>query len=72
MTTSNKQQLGQFYTTNYQFILQGLLDYIPTSGTVIEPFVGQGDLLNVVNQQQLNVIAYDIEPKILPLFNETH
>lgn len=65
--SSKKQQLGQFYTTNYKKILNGL--YIPRRGaeTIIEPFVGQGDLLEFINSTSAGAGAvemYDIDPKI--------
>jgi len=59
----NKQKLGQFYTTNYDYILQGL--NVPKSiNHVIEPFAGQGDLVNFSKTYPLLTIeAYDIDPK---------
>lgn len=63
---SSKKQLGQFYTTNYKKILNGL--YIPqycASETIIEPFVGQGDLLEFINSAGAGAVEmYDIDPKI--------
>jgi hypothetical protein len=46
MATKIKQKLGQFYTTNYEYILQNL--NIPKNITkIIEPFTGNGDLLKI-------------------------
>jgi hypothetical protein len=61
---STKSQLGQFYTTNYQYILQNMK--IPQDVKyIIEPFVGNGDLLNFIeNQNQYTIEKYDIDPKI--------
>ena len=64
---SSKKQLGQFYTTNYKKILNGL--YIPqyrAAETIVEPFVGQGDLLEFINGgfAARTVEMYDIDPKI--------
>ena len=61
MTT--KQKLGQFYTTNYDYILQNL--YIPENIIkIIEPFAGNGDLLNFIkDKDNYNIECYDIEPK---------
>ena len=61
MTT--KQKLGQFYTTNYDYILQNL--YIPENiKKIIEPFAGNGDLLNFIkNKDNYKIECYDIEPK---------
>ncbi len=61
MTT--KQKLGQFYTTNYDYILQNL--YIPKNIIkIIEPFAGNGDLLNFIKDKEYYELeCYDIEPK---------
>jgi len=60
----SKQQLGQFYTTNYEYILQNL--NIPNNvKDIIEPFCGQGDLVKFIkeNKTEYNLECYDIEPK---------
>lgn len=62
----SKQTLGQFYTTNYQYILHGF--HIPQHIThIVEPFAGNGDLLPFINNhphsQQINIECYDIDPK---------
>ena len=60
----SKQKLGQFYTTNYKYILQNL--NIPVSTTnIIEPFAGNGDLLNFINKENNKyfIESYDIDPK---------
>lgn len=58
-----KKKLGQFYTTNYQYILQGL--EIPKHVShIVEPFVGAGDLLHVIpNDKTATLECYDIDPK---------
>jgi hypothetical protein len=68
-----KHKLGQFYTTNYEYILQNL--NIPSSITnIIEPFAGNGDLLNFINKENIDenidentnkyfIESYDIDPK---------
>ena len=63
----NKQILGQFYTTHHEYILQNMK--IPYSITnIIEPFTGNGDLINFIEKQQVNnnvnysIECYDIEP----------
>ena len=57
--TSNllmRYELGQFYTTNFQYILQNM--YIPSDITkIIEPFVGNGDLLSFIPDKS----NYEIE-----------
>lgn len=57
-----KKRLGQFFTTNYEKILNGF--EIPENiNKIIEPFVGNGDLLKFIKNDILTEI-YDIEPKI--------
>jgi hypothetical protein len=57
-----KKSLGQFYTTNYEYILQNM--QIPCGiSKIIEPFVGQGDLLKFVKLNDYAVECYDIDPK---------
>jgi hypothetical protein len=58
-----KQDLGQFYTTNYSYIMQNML--IPnTVKTIVEPFAGQCDLLNFIDDKSKYIIeCYDIDPK---------
>ena len=64
----NKQALGQFYTTNQEYILQGI--HIPSHIThIIEPFTGNGDLISFIKTQEkennttYTIECYDIEPK---------
>jgi hypothetical protein len=64
MKQSNKQILGQFYTTNQEYILQGMK--IPDNiKNIIEPFTGNGDLINFIKKDNIeyNIEYYDIEPK---------
>lgn len=57
-----KKLLGQFYTTNYEYILQNL--NIPKNvKNIIEPFAGNGELLNFIDKSKYNIDCYDIEPK---------
>ena len=60
---STKQKLGQFYTTNYKYILQNLS--IPKNiKNIIEPFTGNADLLKFIdNIDSYNIECYDIDPK---------
>ena len=61
---SKKKTLGQFYTTNYNKILQGLT--IPKNVShIIEPFAGKKDLLKKFNKtrRKLKITCYDIDPK---------
>ena len=68
MSSKIKKALGQFYTTNHEYILQNmeLPNYVRN---IIEPFAGNGDLLQFIekdeNQKNIkyNIECYDIEPK---------
>lgn len=54
-----KKELGQFYTTNYEYILQNFK--IPDNvKNIIEPFAGNGDLIKFLDTIPE---CYDIEPK---------
>ena len=60
-----KSQLGQFFTTNSRYILQGM--YIPFDiNIIVEPFTGAGDLLKFIAENTLDAIVeeYDIDPKL--------
>lgn len=57
-----KKNFGQFYTTNYEYILQNMS--IPKDVKhIIEPFAGKGDMLKFINIEEYEVECYDIEPK---------
>jgi|7_EtaG_2_1085326.scaffolds.fasta_scaffold06673_2 hypothetical protein len=64
---NNKKQLGQFYTTNSDYILSGL-ELPDKKNHVVEPFVGDGDLikwLKAHHQERLGSLkTYDIDPSI--------
>jgi len=66
MNKSNKkQEYGQFFTTNYKYILDGMT--IPkNTDTIIEPFVGSGDLLNFTklfkHLKNVKIKCFDIDP----------
>ena len=59
----SKNKLGQFYTTNYDYILQNMKIH-DNIKTIIEPFAGNGDLLNFIqNKEDYTFELYDIDPK---------
>jgi hypothetical protein len=60
-----KKEKGQFYTVNNEYILDGL-DLPPDNCDIIEPFAGQGDLINWLKGKNIykNVEMYDVDPKI--------
>ena len=62
-STMSKKQLGQFYTTNYEYILSNM-DIPNNVKTIVEPFVGNGDLLNFIKKDNYKLEIYDIDPKI--------
>jgi len=66
--SDNKKIYGQFYTTNYKYILTDL-NIIRGVKEIIEPFVGNGDLIKYIEEQEkinnckYKLSLYDIEPK---------
>lgn len=61
----SKKQLGQFFTTNSDYILQGLEGYIKGK-EVIDPFAGGGDLILWAKQHGAkNIKGYDIDEKYI-------
>lgn len=59
---NNKQKYGQFYTTNYEYILTGIK--IPNNANnFIEPFAGNCDLVKFIENSDAQIDCYDIEPK---------
>ena len=63
---SKKSQLGQFYTTNSEYILNELrVPCLNTSSTVVEPFAGTGELVEYTRKNfgPASIETYDIDPK---------
>ncbi len=61
----NKQQYGQFYTTNVDYILSNIKIPKTKDENIIEPFVGGGDIIKWMVKQNVNVsniTIHDIEP----------
>ena len=61
-----KKNLGQFYTTNSDYILDGLELPFGDNVRIIEPFAGKGDLIDWAKKMKADgvvVESYDIEPK---------
>ena len=60
-----KKQLGQFFTTNFDYILQNLEKY--TKGKeVIDPFAGNGDLIGWAKKNGVKKIkGFDIDKKLV-------
>jgi hypothetical protein len=60
---NSKQALGQYFTTNSDYILSGYEDVVRNK-TVIDPFAGGSDLLNwAIKNGSSNVVGYDLVPQ---------
>jgi len=58
-----KNSLGQFYTTNCEYIFKGMV--IPKDISLIEPFGGSGELLEWIYKKiNIHAESYDIDPKL--------
>jgi hypothetical protein len=55
-----KRELGQFYTTNAEYIIRDMINDIPDNTTIVDPFAGNWDLLNLFTQAKE---AFDLDPK---------
>ena len=64
---NTKQKYGQFFTTNYNYITDGMIYKnninIFINHNIIEPFAGNKDMLNLVKDIDCNIECYDIDPK---------
>lgn len=59
----NKKQLGQFFTTNSDYILQGM-ESLVRGKKVADPFAGGGDLLVWANKNGArSIIGYDVDDR---------
>jgi len=60
-----KQQLGQFFTTNSDYILRNLEKYIKGK-EIIDPFAGNGDLINWAKKHAVKKIkGFDVDRKFI-------
>lgn len=60
----SKQQLGQFFTVNSGFVLQGLEKFV-VDKNVTDPFAGSGDLLKWANQSGAKKVkGFDIDRRL--------
>lgn len=60
---NKKQKLGQFFTTNSEYIIGNLVDIIQDNSKVIDPFAGDWDLLKCVDKPTIELCGFDIEPR---------
>ncbi len=64
LLSPKKAELGQFYTTNYEYIFKSFI--IPDNiKKIIEPFAGNGDLVKYIESfgKSYELECYDIDPK---------
>lgn len=60
----NKKQLGQFFTTNFDYILQNIEIKDFKDRIFIEPFTGNNDLIKWIEKKQdVKIQKFDIHPK---------
>ena len=60
-----KKQLGQFFTTNSEYILQGFSRYVACK-EVVDPFAGNKDLICwATNHDAKRVVGFDIDEKYI-------
>lgn len=60
---TSKQKLGQFFTTNSDYILSGF-EFVVNGKCVIDPFAGNGDLLSWAEKNgAIQTIGYDLVPR---------
>jgi len=58
-----KKQLGQFFTKNSDYILQGLKAYVK-GRSITDPFAGNGDLIEWAKKNKAKDIkGYDVDRK---------
>lgn len=72
MSKSEKSSLGQFFTTNVNYILQGMEKYVKGKN-IIDPFAGNGDLLKWARKNDANSTkGFDIDNKLIDNDNIYH
>lgn len=67
-----KQQYGQFYTTNSGYIIRDLIETIPNDSIIVDPFAGNGDLIKYISKYKDNIKCemYDIFPNFEGTINK--
>src|ERR1700691_4596992 len=61
----DKQNLGQFFTTNADYILTGFGEYVKGK-EIVDPFAGSGDLLSWATKNGAkSITGYDIDKKLI-------
>jgi len=64
--TSTQHELGQYFTTNIE-LKQKVFEFILNKpSNILEPSIGQGDLVKFINEKKLNITfdMYEIDKKI--------
>lgn len=67
MTTPNKQPLGQYFTTHIELQEKVFAFIRNTPSTILEPCIGQGDLIGFVTEKtsmNISFDMYEIDPTI--------
>jgi hypothetical protein len=59
---NKKQELGQFNTTRKDYILEGFAKYVRDYQDWVDPFAGNGDLLDWAKERAKSVAGYDVDP----------
>lgn len=59
---TDKQLLGQYYTTNAEKLLKEYIEFIPEDELVIDPFAGNWDILDLFVGRNITR-GYDVDPK---------
>jgi len=64
-----KKQLGQFFTTNSDYILQGFESFVDNKN-VFDPFAGKQDLINWAQKNNCkSIIGFDYDKKYVDNIN---
>lgn len=74
MSENKKRILGQFFTKNNFWLKEHIRDFIKSTKTttVLDPFAGHGDILNVASDDlNMVVIGYDIDENFGWDFNDS-
>lgn len=64
MVSAKKKNLGQFFTKNSDYILQGFRKFVKDKN-ITDPFAGNQDLMQWVKKNNCeNVVGFDCDQKL--------